>query len=75
MGFTQVDPFVPVIITSVGLSLNLMPFLATIPVLVPDEKLIGTAFGIWKCYENTGHVIISVTAGAIQDLTPTGINS
>lgn len=75
-----------------------MPFLATVPILVPDERLIGTAaFGVWKClspfshyeliqgtdesfvcdlgYENTGHVIISVTAGAIHDLTPTGTNS
>jgi hypothetical protein len=37
-----------VILSSLALSTNALPFLASIPLLVPDQAHIGTAFGIWK---------------------------
>lgn len=82
-----------VILASVALAVNLMPFLATIPLLVPNVAHIGTAVGIWKCwfsvsvvvssccpltytsplgFLNSARVILLVSAGAIQDATPTG---
>ncbi|KAK7040121.1 hypothetical protein VNI00_009926 [Paramarasmius palmivorus] len=72
INFTEVNPLAPIIISSVALSSNALPFLAAIPLLVRDRALIGTAFGIWKTFINAGNVIMDVSSGAIQDLTPTG---
>lgn len=51
-----------------------MPFIACIPLLVPRQASIGTAFGIWKAVNSAGSTILDVAGGAIQDLTPTGVN-
>ena len=60
------------ITSSVALSMNALPFLVSIPLLVPDQKLFGTAFGLWYAFQQAGQVITDVSAGAIQDRTPGG---
>ncbi|KAF7293068.1 MFS transporter [Mycena indigotica] len=72
MGFTDVHPLVPTILQSVALSFNAIPFIAAIPLLAPSQTYLGTAFGVWKAFNNAGSVIMDVSAGAIQDRTPTG---
>ncbi|KAK7040120.1 hypothetical protein VNI00_009925 [Paramarasmius palmivorus] len=75
LAFTSVHPLAPVLLSSLALSFNALPFIAAIPLLVPDQAHIGTAFGIWKAFNNAGSVIMDVSTGAIQDLTPTGRNT
>lgn len=53
---------------SLALSFNALPFIASIPLLVPERHL-GTAFGIWKAFNNAGSVTMDVSTGAIQDQT------
>ncbi|PWZ00851.1 LOW QUALITY PROTEIN: MFS general substrate transporter [Testicularia cyperi] len=72
LGFSDVHPLAPVILGSVALSSNAIPFIASIPLLVPSQISIGTAFGIWKAFNSAGSTIMDVSTGAIQDLTPTG---
>lgn len=40
--------------------------------MVPGVEQVGTAEGIYQAFINSGAVIVSTAAGAIQDLTPTG---
>lgn len=70
--FSQVNVYLPVVLGSIALSFNALPFLASIPLLVPNQTSIGTAFGIWKCFNSAGAVTMDVSFGAIQDLTPRG---
>lgn len=72
--YSDVNAYLPVILGSVALSFNALPFLASIPLLVPNQASIGTAFGIWKCFNSAGSVTMDVSFGAIQDLTPKGQN-
>ncbi|WOO82110.1 Major facilitator superfamily domain-containing protein 1 [Vanrija pseudolonga] len=69
IGLTKVHPLVPIIISSFALSTNAVTFLASIPVLVGNDRLIGTAFGVWKSFQNCNTLILEVAAGAIQDRT------
>lgn len=68
----SVHPLAPVLLGSLALSSNAIPFIASIPLLVPSQGSIGTAFGIWKAFNSNGSTIIDVTTGAIQDETPDG---
>lgn len=68
----SVHPLAPVLIGSVALSSNAIPFIAGIPLLVPSQASIGTAFGIWKAFNSNGSTIVDVATGAIQDGTPGG---
>ncbi|KAJ7626070.1 major facilitator superfamily domain-containing protein [Roridomyces roridus] len=73
MGLTSnVHPMVPTILNSIALSFNAIPFIAAIPLLVPKQEYLGTAFGIWKAFNSAAAVIMDVSTGAIQDHTPTG---
>ncbi|KIS70912.1 uncharacterized protein UMAG_00840 [Mycosarcoma maydis] len=74
LAFSNVNVYLPVVLGSVALSFNALPFIASIPLLVPNQASIGTAFGIWKCFNSAGSVTMDVTFGAIQDLTPKGKN-
>ena len=67
IGFTTVHPLAPILISSFALSSNALTFIACIPVLVGDDALLGTAFGVWKAFQNTNSTILDVAAGAIQD--------
>ncbi|CBQ70228.1 conserved hypothetical protein [Sporisorium reilianum SRZ2] len=72
LAFSTVNVYLPVVLGSVALSFNALPFIASIPLLVPNQASIGTAFGIWKCFNSAGSVTMDVAFGAIQDLTPRG---
>ena len=63
-----------VLIGSFALAFNALPWAAIMPLLVADQANLGTAFGVYKALNNCGSVIMDVSAGAIQDRTPTGIH-
>ncbi|GFZ49838.1 hypothetical protein JCM24511_07241 [Saitozyma sp. JCM 24511] len=67
IGLTKVHPLAPILISSFALSSNALTFIAAIPVLVGDDSLLGTAFGVWKSFQNVNTTILEVAAGAIQD--------
>lgn len=60
------------VLSGLALAFNALPFIASIPLLVPNQANLGLAFGIWKAFNNAGSVIMDVSSGAIQDYTPTG---
>ncbi|KAN0066302.1 hypothetical protein ACQY0O_000396 [Thecaphora frezii] len=72
LAFSDVNPYCPVILSSLALSLNAIPFIASIPLLVQSQSSVGTAFGIVKAFNSAGSTVMDVSTGAIQDLTPKG---
>lgn len=50
LGYTLVHPLAPIILGSFALSMNAVPFIASIPLIIADNTLIGTAYGIWKSF-------------------------
>jgi len=50
MGYTQVHPLGPILLSSFALSTYAIPISASIPVMVGDTALLGTAVGIWKAF-------------------------
>ncbi|WVW83550.1 hypothetical protein I302_105571 [Kwoniella bestiolae CBS 10118] len=67
IGLTKVHPLGPIILGSFALSTYALPFSASIPVMIGDVNLLGTAIGIWKAFGNGGIIVFDVAAGAIQD--------
>lgn len=49
-GFTKVNFLAPVLISSFAYVTNLIPFMATVPILLPTNELVGTAFGVWQSF-------------------------
>ncbi|WVQ75748.1 hypothetical protein IAR50_005379 [Cryptococcus sp. DSM 104548] len=72
IGFTTVHPLAPILISSFANTTNAITFIAAIPVLVADDALLGTAFGIWKAFANGNSIVLDVASGAIQDRTADG---
>ncbi|ORY34568.1 major facilitator superfamily domain-containing protein [Naematelia encephala] len=70
MGFTTINALCPIIISSFGFTSDVITLVASIPVLVGDDALLGTAFGVWKAFLNTNSIVLDVVAGAVQDGTP-----
>lgn len=70
IGFTKVNALGAMIIASVASTMNALPFLASIPPMVPSQLELGLVFGIWKAFKNSGSVIVDTIAGRPQDLTP-----
>lgn len=50
IGLTTVHPLAPILLSSFALSTNAITFIASIPVLVGNDALLGTAFGVWKAF-------------------------
>lgn len=67
LGLTTVHPLVPIILGSFALSTYALPFSASIPIMVGNTELLGTAIGVWKAFGNAGIIVFDVAAGAIQD--------
>lgn len=65
IGLTTVHPLCPILISSFALSTNAITFIASIPILVGDDSLLGTALGIWKAFANGNSIVLDVAAGAI----------
>jgi hypothetical protein len=59
IGLTKVHPMGPIILSSFALSFNVIPFLASIPLLVNDPTKMGTAYGVWTSFVSTGVEIIA----------------
>ncbi|GAA5985037.1 hypothetical protein JCM11641_000825 [Rhodosporidiobolus odoratus] len=72
MGWTQADAIGLTILQGIALAINLLPFTCAISLLVPSLHQIGTAQGTYQAFINSGHVVVSTAAGAIQDETPKG---
>ncbi|WFD31152.1 hypothetical protein MSPP1_002186, partial [Malassezia sp. CBS 17886] len=64
---TNVSALAPVLLSSLALSSNDLPFEATIPLIVQTKTSLGTAFGGWKAFYQAGTVIMDVSTGAIQN--------
>lgn len=60
IGLTTVHPLAPILISSFALSTNAITFIASIPVIVGDDRLLGTAYGVWKAF--VSHRVIALTA-------------
>ncbi|WRT66793.1 uncharacterized protein IL334_003756 [Kwoniella shivajii] len=65
IGLTKVHPLGPIILGSFALSTYAIPFSASIPVMIGDAQLLGTAIGVWKAFGNGGIIVFDVAAGAI----------
>lgn len=72
LGFTKVYALVPILIASCALGCNVIPYIGSIPLLVNDPTLMGTAYGLWSTFIACNNVILEVACGAIQDATPGG---
>lgn len=72
INFSTVHPLCPIIISSFALTTNVIVFIASIPILVGDDSLLGTAFGVWKAFANANSIVLDVAAGAIQDRSTDG---
>lgn len=70
IGFSHVNALGVMIIASVGSTMNALPFLASIPLMVPSQVELGLVFGIWKAFNNSGSVVVDMIAGRLQDITP-----
>ncbi|WWD19427.1 hypothetical protein CI109_103887 [Kwoniella shandongensis] len=71
IGLTTVHPLAPIIISSFANATNAVTFTCAIPILVGDDRLLGTAFGVWKAFANANTLVLEVAAGAIQDRSST----
>lgn len=59
IGFTNAHPLVALVMQSIAGLLNGMPLNVSIPLLVADQDKLGTAFGVWRCFNNSGATIVS----------------
>lgn len=59
LGFTDVHPLGALVFSSLAGVINSMPLQICIPLLVADQAKIGTAFGVWRAFNNSGSTIVS----------------
>ncbi|KAL0942045.1 MFS transporter [Colletotrichum truncatum] len=69
IGFTNLHPLVALVFQSMAGLINGMPLNVCIPLLVADQDKLGTAFGIWRAFNNSGGTIMDVAYGVLQDGT------
>ncbi|KAF4124452.1 Major Facilitator Superfamily [Geosmithia morbida] len=67
LGFTDVHPTAALVFSSLAGVINSMPLQICIPLLVADQAKIGTAFGVWRAFNNSGSTIMDVVFGVLQD--------
>lgn len=58
LGFTDVHPTAALVFSSLAGVINSMPLQICIPLLVADQAKIGTAFGVWRAFNNSGSTIV-----------------
>ena len=58
LGFTEVHPLAALVFASLAGVINSMPLQICIPLLVGDQGKIGTAFGVWRAFNNSGSTIV-----------------
>ncbi|KAK7413858.1 hypothetical protein QQX98_007275 [Neonectria punicea] len=69
IGFTKAHPLVALVFQSIAGLINGMPLNVSIPLLVADQDKLGTAFGVWRAFNNSGATIMEVVYGVVQDGT------
>jgi hypothetical protein len=69
LGFTTVHPTVALVFSSLAGVINAMPLQICIPPLLRDQNKIGTAFGVWRAFNNSGSTIMDIAFGVLQDDT------
>jgi MFS family permease len=69
LGFSSVHPTVALVFSSLAGTINAMPLQICIPLLLRDQNKIGTAFGVWRAFNNSGSTIIDIAFGVLQDGT------
>jgi MFS-type transporter involved in bile tolerance (Atg22 family) len=72
IGLSHVNALGAMVIASLASAMNALPFLASIPLMVPNQTELGLVFGIWKAFNNSGSVVVDMIAGRLQDITPGG---
>lgn len=70
IGLTTVHPTGPIVLSSFALSLNVLPFIGSIPILVNDPTKMGTAYGVWSSFVACNNILLEVTAGAVVSPHP-----
>lgn len=68
----NVHPLVALVFASLAGTINAMPLQICIPLLVGDQNKLGTAFGVWRAFNNCGSTIMDVVFGVLQDGTEGG---
>lgn len=69
LGWSSVHPLVALVFSSLAGVINSMPLQICIPLLVADQNKLGTAFGIWRAFNNSGSTIVDIVFGVLQDDT------
>ncbi|PSN64738.1 MFS general substrate transporter [Corynespora cassiicola Philippines] len=69
LGWAEVHPLVALVFSSLAGVINSMPLQICIPLLVADQNKLGTAFGIWRAFNNSGSTIVDIVFGVLQDDT------
>lgn len=65
----HVHPLAALVFASLASVINAMPLQICIPLLVADQNKLGTAFGLWRAFNNSGSTIMDVVFGVLQDNT------
>jgi MFS-type transporter involved in bile tolerance (Atg22 family) len=50
IGLTTINPTGPIVLSSIALASNVMPIQASLPIMIHDQNLMGTAFGTWSAF-------------------------
>jgi hypothetical protein len=66
IGFTDIHPLVALVFSSLAGVINSMPLQICIPLLVADQAKLGTAFGLWRAFNNSGSTIVSHNQALIR---------
>ncbi|KAF9691594.1 hypothetical protein EKO04_010530 [Ascochyta lentis] len=69
LGWSSVHLLVALVFSSLAGVINSMPLQVCIPLLVADQSKLGTAFGIWRAFNNSGSTIVDIVFGVLQDST------
>lgn len=63
LGVSTVHPLVALVFYSLAGTINAMPLQICIPLLLRDQNKIGTAFGVWRAFNNSGSTIMDTRSG------------
>lgn len=66
LGFTFINPWVPMVIMGLGYSLLACGLWPMVALEVPEHQL-GTAYGIMQSVQNLGLAVVAMAAGALVD--------
>ncbi|KAJ8113238.1 hypothetical protein OPT61_g4586 [Boeremia exigua] len=69
LGWSEVHPLAALVFSSLAGVINSMPLQICIPLLVADQNKLGTAFGVWRAFNNSGSTIVDIVFGVLQDDT------